>query len=45
MRSLLDTNVLVYADSVDEPTRQRRAIGVIKQHRADGEGLIRATTE
>jgi predicted nucleic acid-binding protein len=40
VRSLLDTNVLVYADAVDEPTRQLRAIGVIKQHRADGEAVI-----
>lgn len=40
MRSLLDTNVLVYADAVDEPTRQRRAIEVIKQHRANGEAVL-----
>ena len=40
MRSLLDTNVLVYADAVDEPTRQRRAIEVIKLHRANGEAVL-----
>ena len=40
MRSLLDTSVLVYADSVDEPTRQRRAIDIIKQHRASGEAVL-----
>ncbi len=40
MRSLLDTNVLVYADAVDEPTRQRRAIELIKQHRATGEAVL-----
>ena len=40
MRSLLDTNVLVYADAVDEPTRQLRAIEVIKQHRADGQAVL-----
>jgi len=26
VRSLLDTNLLVYADSADEPVKQRRAI-------------------
>ena len=40
MRSLLDTNVLVYADAVDEPARQRRAIEVIKGHRASGEAVL-----
>jgi predicted nucleic acid-binding protein len=40
VRSLLDTNVLVYADALDEPTRQRRAIEVIKQHRANGEAVL-----
>jgi predicted nucleic acid-binding protein len=40
VRSLLDTNVLVYADAVDEPARQRRAIDVIKQHRANGEAVL-----
>lgn len=40
MRSLLDTNVLVYADAIDEPSRQRRAIELIKQHRADGEAVL-----
>lgn len=40
MRSLLDTNVLVYADAVDEPSRQQRAIDVIKRHRAAGEAVL-----
>ena len=40
MRSLLDTNVLVYADAVDEPARQRRAIEIIKKHRANGEAVL-----
>lgn len=40
MRSLLDTNVLVYADAVDEPARQRRAIDLITQHRAAGEAVL-----
>ena len=40
MRSLLDTNVLVYADSADEPAKQRRAIDLIKQHRAAGTAVL-----
>lgn len=40
MRSLLDTNILVYADASDEPVEQRRAIEVIKQHRASGEAVL-----
>jgi len=40
VRSLLDTNLLVYADSADEPGKQRRAIDLIKQHRADGTAVL-----
>lgn len=40
MRSLLDTNLLVYADSSDEPGQQRRAIELIKQHRAAGTAVL-----
>ena len=40
VRSLLDTNVLVYADSADEPTKQRRAIDVIRTHRAAGSAVL-----
>ena len=40
MRSLLDTNLLVYADAADEPAKQRRAIEVIKQHRAAGIAVL-----
>ena len=40
MRSLLDTNLLVYVDSADEPAKQRRAIEVIKQHRAAGTAVL-----
>lgn len=40
MRSLLDTNVLVYADSADEPERQARAIELIKLHRAAGTAVL-----
>ena len=40
MRSLFDTNLLVYADSSDEPAKQRRAIDLIKQHRAAGTAVL-----
>ena len=40
MRSLLDTNLLVYADSADEPVKQRRALDLIKQHRAAGTAVL-----
>jgi predicted nucleic acid-binding protein len=40
VRSLLDTNILVYADAVDEPVRQRRAIEVIKTHRGAATGVL-----
>ncbi len=40
MRSLIDTNVLVYADSGDEPQRQRVAIDLIKAHREAGTAVL-----
>lgn len=40
MRSLFDTNLLVYADSADEPAKQRRAIELITEHRAVGTAVI-----
>ena len=40
MRSLLDTNLLVYADSADEPEKQRRAIALITQHRAASTAVL-----
>ena len=40
MRSLLDTNLLVYADAADEPAKQRRAIQVIRQQRAAGTAVL-----
>ncbi len=40
MRSLLDTNILVYADAADDPTRQRRAIELIKALRSTGEAVL-----
>lgn len=40
MRSLLDTNVLVYADAADDPVKQRRAIELITSLRASGEAVL-----
>jgi predicted nucleic acid-binding protein len=40
VRSLLDTNLLVYADAADEPAKQRRALDVISQLRADGDAVL-----
>ncbi len=40
MRSFFDTNLLVYADSADEPAKQRRAIELITEHRAAGTAVI-----
>ena len=40
MRSLLDTNLLVYADSADEPAKQRRAIALIRQHRGTNTAVL-----
>ena len=40
MRSLLDTNLLVYADAADEPVKQRRALDVITRLRADGDAVV-----
>lgn len=40
MRSLFDTNLLVYADSADEPDRQSRAIDLVKEHRTAGTAVL-----
>lgn len=40
MRSLLDTNVLVYADAADQPVRQEQAIALIARHLRDGSGVL-----
>ena len=40
MRSLLDTNLLVYADAADEPAKQRRAIQLITEQRAAGNAVL-----
>lgn len=40
MRSLLDTNVLVYADAADEPLKQQQAIALISSLRAAGTAVL-----
>lgn len=40
MRSLLDTNILVYADSADEPTKQARAIALIQDLRSSAQAVL-----
>jgi predicted nucleic acid-binding protein len=40
VRSLLDTNVLVYADAADDPAKQRRAVELITSLRADGDAVL-----
>ena len=40
MRSLLDTNILVYADATDEPAKQRRALALITALRADASAVL-----
>ncbi len=40
MRSLLDTNVLVYADASDEPEKQKRAIELITAMRSAGTAVL-----
>jgi len=40
VRSLLDTNLLVYADAADEPAKQRRAIELITQLRSSGLAVL-----
>jgi len=40
VRSFIDTNVLVYADSGDEPARQARALALLAEHRRQGTGVL-----
>ena len=42
VRSLLDTNVLVYADAADDAVKQRRAIDLITSLRAAGSVVLSA---
>lgn len=39
-RSLLDTNLLVYADAADEPAKQARALDLIAGLRASGKAVL-----
>ena len=39
-RCFIDTNVLVYADSTDEPRKQRIAIDLIRQLRVERQGVL-----
>ena len=40
MRSFIDTNVFVYADSADAPEKQARATALIAEHLRAGSGVI-----
>ncbi len=40
MRSFIDTNILVYADSGDAPDKQALAAGLIATHLREGSGVI-----
>jgi predicted nucleic acid-binding protein len=40
VRSLLDTNILVYADAADEPGKQQRAIELITALRGGGAAVL-----
>lgn len=40
VRSFIDTNVLVYADSSDTPEKQHRAVDLIQAHHIAGSGVL-----
>ena len=40
MRSFIDTNILVYADSADVPDKQACATALIAQHLRSSEGVV-----
>jgi len=40
MRSFFDTNVLVYADDKAAPSKQRRALELVAEHRRAGTGVV-----
>lgn len=40
MRSFIDTNILVYADSADAPDKQACATALIAQHLRSSEGVV-----
>ena len=39
-RSFFDTNILVYADDKSSPSKQKRAIDLVAQHRRAGTGVV-----
>ena len=39
-RSFFDTNVLVYADDKAKPSKQRRALALVAEHRRAGTGVV-----
>jgi predicted nucleic acid-binding protein len=39
-RSFFDTNVLIYADDKDSPTKQHRALDLVAEHRRAGTGVV-----
>ncbi|MFH0343622.1 MAG: PIN domain-containing protein [Chromatiales bacterium] len=39
-RSFLDTNILLYTDSVEAPAKQRRALELLAEHRLAGTGVV-----
>lgn len=39
-RSFFDTNVLIYADDKSAPSKQKRAIDLVAEHRRAGTGVV-----
>ena len=39
-RSFFDTNILVYTDDKDAPSKQRRALELVAEHRRAGTGVV-----
>ncbi len=39
-RSFFDTNILIYADDRTAPTKQRRALDLVAEHRLAGTGVV-----
>ena len=40
VRSFFDTNILVYTDDQAAPTKQRRALALVEEHRRAGSGVV-----
>ena len=39
-RSFIDTNILIYAEATDHPTKQKQALALLKQHYETSCGVI-----